>query len=145
MSFLNKEILSKIQQYCTYQERCHSEVRSKLYALGCNIATTEELIAQLIETGFLNESRFASSFARGKFRYNQWGRNKIRFELKAKKISDACIRIALKEIDETEYLDTLKKLSEGRLKNPNDRAARQKTVQWLMGKGYEYECIKQVL
>ena len=54
----------------------------------------------LIKDDFLNEERYAKTYARSKFNYNKWGRNKIRLNLKQKEISDRNIVIALKEIEE---------------------------------------------
>ena len=92
-----------ILHYCQYQERCHSEVRNKLYELGCNKDDVEQHIIDLIETGILNEERFAKAYAGGKFRMKQWGREKIRQQLKFRKISEYCIRKGLAEIDGNEY------------------------------------------
>ena len=66
--------LQKLQRYCAYQDRCHQEVRAKLLSLGVYGDEMEEIIVSLIEDKFLDEERFARSFARGKFRLKQWGR-----------------------------------------------------------------------
>ena len=50
-----------IEQYCNYQERCHQQVRDKLYTLGANSEEVECLIATLIEKDILNEQRFANA------------------------------------------------------------------------------------
>ena len=95
-----EEALAKIQRYCAYQVRCHQEVRTRLLDMGVYADWLEEIIVQLIEENFLNEERFARSFARGKFRIKQWGRNRIRQELKKRNISAYCIRMAMEEIEE---------------------------------------------
>jgi regulatory protein len=97
------DALLKLQAYCAYQDRCHSEVRSKLLDLGIYGDDLEDIIVALIEDNFLNEERYARSYARGKFRIKQWGRLRIRRELKFRKISDYCIRKAMEEIDENDY------------------------------------------
>ena len=106
------EALSKLQGYCAYQDRCHQEVRSKLLDLGIYGNDLEEIMADLIQENFLNEERYARSFARGKFRIKKWGRNRIRRELKMRDISDYCLRKAMAEIEEEEYLKTLRKVLE---------------------------------
>ena len=71
---ITKEVaLQKLQAYCAYQERCHSEVESKLYQLGIFGDAADAIIAQLIEDNFLNEERFAIAYARGKFQMKSWG------------------------------------------------------------------------
>ena len=81
------EIKAKIQSFCAYQERCQKEVREKLKSLHTNSLEAEQIIAELIEENFLNEQRFASAFARGKFRIKKWGRKKIESKLKFKEVS----------------------------------------------------------
>ena len=77
--FLTKEqAMQKLKHYCAYQERCHSEVRDKLYRLSVWKKDHDEIIAALIEENYLDEERFAMAFAGGKFRMNQWGRIKIK-------------------------------------------------------------------
>ncbi len=100
------EALQKLQRYCAYQDRCHSEVRSKLLDLGIYGDELEEIIAELITDNFLNEERFARSYARGKFNIKKWGRHRIKQELKRRQITDYCLRKAMEEIEETDYLNT---------------------------------------
>jgi regulatory protein len=129
-SLSKEQAIQKLKHYCGWQERCHQDVTSKLYQLGVRKLQHDEIIANLIEENYLNEERFAKSFARGHFRMKQWGRVKIKYELKLRKISDYCIRQALKEIDETEYENTLKKLIE-----------KNKSFEYLCAKGYEQPLI----
>src|SRR6185436_8831949 len=98
------------RRYCAYQERSQQEVRDKLYELGLHRNGVEQAIAILIAEGFLNEQRFANAFAGGKFWMMKWGRIKIRLALKAKKVSDNCIKVALKAIPEADYQKTLGKV-----------------------------------
>ncbi len=98
-TFTPEQAVPKIKQYCAYQERCHSEVRDKLYSFGLHKNEVEEIISTLITENYLNEERFAIHFAGGKFRMKQWGKVKIKKALKYKQVSDYCIRKALKEID----------------------------------------------
>src|ERR1700744_5902304 len=111
-----EQALPKARQYCAYQERCHSEVKEKLYSLGLYKKEVEELLASLIEENFLNEERFAIVFAGGRFRIKHWGKVKIRHELKQKQVSEYCIKKALQEINTEDYRQTLYKLAEGKSK-----------------------------
>ncbi len=148
--YLTKEqALQKLKHYCGYQERSHAEVKEKLYSLGVWKKDHDEIIATLIEENYLNEERFATAFVRGKFRMKQWGRVKIKYELKQKQVSEYNIKKALKEIDETTYSDTLKKLYEERwesLKGEKNRFIKMtKTRDYLLQKGYEMELVKAVM
>jgi len=105
---ITKEVaLKKLERYCTYQDRCHQEVRNKLMNMSIFHDDPEEIIAVLIEEKILNEERFARSFARGKFKIKNWGRVKIEQQLALRNISDYCTKQAMKEIDEQEYEKTL--------------------------------------
>ena len=139
---MNREIRDKILKYCTYQERCHEEVRTKLLTLGSRGDELESLIAFLIEQNFLNEERFALAFAGGKFRTKGWGIQKITRELKHRKVSDYCINKAIQSIAAEDYQTRLKQLAQKKwelLKEPLISVRRQKTVRFLVGKGYGME------
>ena len=143
-----EEALKKIKNYCTYQERCHTEVKEKLYGFGLFKAETEEIMANLIEDNYLNEERFAKQFAGGKFRIKQWGRKKILYELKQKGVNKLNIKIGLKDINEDEYLAVLQKLAEKKwnaLAGEQNLARHGKTNAYLLQKGYEQDLIGKVL
>ena len=147
--FPGREIaLQKLQRYCAFQERCHQEVRQKLYELSVYGDLLEEIVAELISDNFLNEERFARTYARGKFRTRSWGRIRIQQELKQRKVSDYCIRKGMEEIEEEEYLKTLQKViakKQAELAGEEQFAARQKTAQYAMRKGFESELIWAIL
>jgi regulatory protein len=98
-----EKALQKLKHYCGYQERNHGEVKQKLYGYGLYKQEAEEILACLIEEGYLNEERFAIQFASGKFRIKGWGKKKILYGLKEKGISSYNIRKALDAIDPDEY------------------------------------------
>lgn len=143
-----EQALQKLKHYFAYQERCHIEVKEKLYNLGVWKKEHDEIIAALIEENYLNEERFAIAFAGGKFRVKQWGRVKIKYELKQKQVSDYCIKKALKQIDEDEYIKTLAKLAKDKynsLKSEQYLIRKKKTMDYLLAKGYEIEWVKKAL
>ena len=141
--YLTKEqAIQKIKHYCGYQERCHQDVINKLFQLGVRNNWHSEIIATVIEEGYLNEERFAKSFASGHFKLKNWGRIKIFHELKSRQIGDYCIKKALKEIDPEEYVSTIKKLSENKYLQVRDK---QKTFEYLLSKGFETELISKNL
>ncbi len=145
--------LAKLQHYCAYQDRCHQEVRTKLLDLGVRGHELEIIITELIQENFLNEERFARSFARGKFRIKRWGRIKIKIELKKRDVSAYCIKKGLSEIDDIEYYDTLEKViltKKKSLKPDTEFKQKYKLVQHAMRRGFEtalawevvHECFK---
>jgi len=132
--------LRKLQKYCAYQDRCHQEVRSKLLDLKIYGEDLENIIVDLIEDNFLDEERFARSYARGKFRMKNWGRTRIRLELKKRKISAYCIKKAMQEIEEEDYVKTIQALikkQRPKYKESNTFKLKGKLAKYLIGKGYE--------
>ena len=144
-----EQALPQVKQFCVYRERCHSEVKEKLYSLGLYKNDVEQLMAQLIEENYLNEERFAKQYADGKFRINQWGRVKIKYALRQKQVSDYSIKKGLKEISEADYKKTLQKLAEQKLKTlkneSNVFSKRKKLQDYLLGKGYEGEVVREIV
>ena len=145
-----EQALQKLRHYCGYQERCHTEVKEKLYSFGLHKQQVEESISQLIEEGCLNEERFAIQFAGGKFRMKQWGIIKIKYELKQKGVSEYCIRTAMNVIDEEAYLKILKQLAVKKWKSIKGEGANlfvkmSKTKNYLLQRGYEPGLIQQII
>ena len=143
-SLTKEQALQKMKHYCSYQERCHSEVVEKLYELGVWKKEHDEILSNLIEESYLNEERFAIAFARGRFNIKQWGRVKIKYELKQKRVSEYSIKKALSGIEEATYLSVLKKLADTKyaaLKGEQYMVRKKKTMDYLMGKGYEMNLI----
>ena len=139
---MNDVVLNKMRRFCTYQERSHNEVRSKLLGLKVYGYELEEIISKLIEEDFLNEERYAKAYCTGKYRMNKWGRNKIINGLKRKRISDYCIKVALREIDKEEYFNNMRQLIAGKMrlyKEENVFKLRQKLISFLVSKGYTYQ------
>lgn len=147
--YLTKEqALQKLRQYCGYQERSHYDVQQKLWDLGVRRAEHDEILSSLIEENYLNEERFAIQFAGGKFRMKDWGRKKIYYALKEKKVSEYSIKKAMKEIPEEDYLKTLHSLAEKKydsLKGEQYLVRRKKTMDYLLQKGFEHELVGGVL
>ncbi len=138
------QALLKAQGYCAYQERAQQEVRDKLYEWGMWPDAVESIISELIVQGYLNEARFATAFAGGKFRIKKWGRVKIKMELKKRRVPDNLIRDALKTIDERAYVKTLQLLLEQKsreVKEKHPLKKQQKVMRYLASKGFEQDLI----
>jgi regulatory protein len=138
----------KLKGYCAYSERCHSEVKEKLYNYGLNTREVDEIVSFLIEEGYIEEERYAKQFAGGHFRLKHWGRVKIIHALRSKGISDYCIKKGLLEIDEDDYAALLQKLADQKWAGtrgqvPASRWA--KTRQFLLQRGFESSLVLETL
>lgn len=139
-SYTIDEATKKIENYCVYQDRCHKEVENKLREMGMIPIATDQIIGHLIQENYLNEERFAKSYARGKFIIKKWGKKRIVNELKQREISKYNITSALQEIDEDTYLKTLDVLAKKRLASlteKNLQKRRKKVSDYLLYRGWE--------
>jgi len=139
---------AKIEHYCAYQERCHYEVKEKLYSFKLNTNEVEEILSQLISDSFLNEERFAAKFAHGKFVMKQWGKNKIKYALQQKRVSPRNITDALDALNMVDYINTLNKLLHKKWqaqKNDQYIVREVKCRQYLLQKGYEAALITKAI
>lgn len=147
-SFTLQEAQKKLEYYCAYQERCHWEVEQKLKDLQMIPEAQEVIISKLIEENYLNESRFAQSFARGKFNIKKWGKLRIVNELKARKISEYNIKLALKEISDEAYQSAFYSLFEKRKKavsNYSIPIQKKKILAYMVYRGWESHLIYTAL
>lgn len=138
------EAIKKLEHYCAYQERCHMDVTNKLKRMGMIPLAIDTVINHLIENNFLNEERFAKSFARGKFHIKNWGKQRIIRELKIRDISKYIIISALKEIPEEDYFNTFNILAEKKLSkiHEDDPLKRKKKLaEYLLYRGWEPQLV----
>src|SRR5210317_280901 len=151
-NFTIKEIEFKLKQYCSYQDRCHNEVENKLSKFNLISQAKDQILFNLINEDYLNETRFCKSFVRGKFKIKNWGKRRIIQELKSRKISEFNIKKGLSEINEFDYQEKFenlfnKKLSS--LENLNSIDKKRKIFSYLQYRGWEtnliYEKINQIL
>jgi len=143
-----EQALQKIYHYCAYQERSHKEVRNKLYGYGLWRNQVEDLVTRLITEGYLNEERFAKSFAGGKFRMKKWGKVKITRELEAYGLTPRCIRQGLNEIDQSDYQRTLETLITKKwdaTEESNAFKKKDKVARYAIMKGYEPDLVWGIL
>jgi regulatory protein len=140
-------VIARIHHYCTYQERCTSEVDQKLNQWKVPPLEKRKIMAHLKEEGFIDEERFARMFVRGKFHINKWGRMKIRYELRNRTIPEYLVNKAMEEIGDDDYIGTireliLKKMSE--INNGKYLNIREKIITFVTGKGFEFDLITKI-
>jgi len=142
------EAQKKMEHYCAYQERCHKEVVKKLQELGMIPISVDTIVSKLVEDNYLNETRFAQSYARGKFRIKKWGKIRIRRELKARDLSDYNIKKGLEEIPDLDYNTTFWALFEKRKKEVYENipsVQKKKIISYMVYRGWELEKIYEAM
>lgn len=139
-----EEAKRKMEAFCAYQERYHQEVIRKLREMRMIPIAIDDIVVHLIQNGFLNEERFAQSFARGKFRHKKWGKVRIKRELKMRGLSSFIIDSAMQEIDNEEYsevFDLLAEKKKNEIKEKNIYKAKRKLADYLLYRGWESDLV----
>ena len=138
----------KMADYCSYQERCTHEVVTKLADMEAKEEWMKPILDRLKKENFLNDHRFAHSYARGKFRFKKWGKLKIKFNLKLKKIEPSVISSALAALDTEGYNDTLLEILKIKINTQhltNTFANIAKLYRYAVGKGYETDLVRDAI
>ena len=151
MSFFKKvytieEALTKLQKYCSYQDRCHNEVEHKLAEMRMIPEAKNKIIMSLIEQDFLNEERFALAYVKGKFTIKKWGKTRLKAELKKRNISTYLIKIALKQISDEDYIATFEEIANKKVNSIKANSIllkKKKLADYLFYKGWESSMIYQ--
>lgn len=146
-----KEVIQKMEYYCAYQERCHAEIKEKLYSFQVTADEKDQIIVHLLDHNYLNEERFASVYTQSKLHQKKWGKKRITLELKAKQISSFLITKSIREIDANEYKSIFDQVSEKQwdtITEKNTLKKRKKFCDYLLRKGWEsdwvYEKVKDL-
>jgi len=133
-------MMPKLEKYCAFQERCVSEVKTKLTRLNVPREYWESLLTHLQENGFVNEERFTELFVRSKIRQKGWGPVKIRMELRKKSIADSMIDNYLSDFqpeDQNELLLSWLRKKLKTLTKDEPLKQREKLVRFGISKGFE--------
>ena len=142
------EILSKVERYCRYQERCKSEVEKKLFDLEVTEKMKKSILYELAKKKYYDNNRFSYEYAIGKFRNNKWGKIKISYHLKCKSIEKSIIDKALKKIPENEYTSVFNKMAKKEWLNRSKlelSSRRRAFINALKSKGWEFHLINNFL
>ncbi len=143
-----KQAFSKMARLCSRSEQCSSDIRKKIMAFELPEDTVDEIIKNLTEENYLDDERYAKAYAKDKFRFNKWGRVKIRHYLRMKNLSETVIQTALNEIDEEKYkkvlIQTLKEKAKKVKKKPRYEKMGQ-VIRFAQTRGFEPEIIHRYL
>lgn len=138
--------------YCSTAERCAKELLVKLVKYELDDTTTQRLLERLRTEGFLNEERYTRAFVNDAFRFNKWGRLKIRQGLKMKGLPERLINQALNDLDQSAYEATLVSLlQQKRRQVPQKKGQplKEHLYRFAITRGFEsnlvLRCLKQLM
>lgn len=143
-----EQALGYAMHYCSKAEKCKSEVLKKLYEKNADPRHFDKIINTLVDNRYLDDARYARLFVIDKFKFNKWGRIKIKTMLLQKQIPDKIICEALSLINESEYLDMLKnviKTKQKTLRDSNPLSVKDKLFRHAASKGFELSLISDFL
>jgi regulatory protein len=146
--YSEEELLNSAASLCSASEQCKSDIKEKLRRRGASKEISDKIIERLLKDKFIDESRYAKAFVRDKYRFDKWGKLKIRMALKAKSIGEENIDTAFGEIDLNEYRSNLSLLIQNKRKSvkaENDYELRGKLIRFALGRGYEMDDILSIL
>jgi len=142
------EALAFAAAYCSTAEHCRSEILDKTEKFELNPEEKVQLIQRLQQEKFLDEKRYVRAFVRDRFRFNKWGRIKIRYMLRQKGIPSDLIDEGIETISEEDYLDmlfSLLKQKKPSVKSKSNYELRGKMLRFGSGRGFEPSLIAQCL
>lgn len=145
---LFKSALSKAMALCSRREYCTDDISIKLQSWKVSESDSDKIIATLIKENFINEKRYAEAFVKDKFRYNRWGKVKIRANLKMKKIQGETISSALDLIDKDQYRKTIEELLANHrksVKSKNQYDLKGKLLRYGLSKGFESDLLYDII
>lgn len=138
----------KAAKLCSNRELCSWDMKQKMCRWGVAIEAIDTIINVLVREGYIDDYRYAERYVEDKFRINQWGKTKIEFHLKLKRIPNHFIHDLLRKIDDNDYEIVAKKIAEQKVLMLQKREAndiRNKVCRYLLSKGYESEIVSRIM
>ena len=140
--------LQRAQWICSRQEKCISDIKTKLISWGAKDAEIRTIIDSLVSENYLNQGRFAKIFASEKARFNKWGPKKIEQALRLKGIEKDDIESAIEGVSESFNNDSLQQILTNKrrnLKAKNNYELKNKLIRFALSRGYDYSQVIKVL
>jgi regulatory protein len=148
LSQRQREAYDKAAFLCSRGEKCSSDVREKLKQWGYSSEESKAVVEKLVAEKYIDDERFARAYAKDKFRFNGWGKQKIEYMLRSKHISSEIMVIAFEEIETENYDEKLRLLLAEKIKSVkgNDQfEQKNKLARFAMGRGFEPDVIFRIL
>lgn len=144
--------LNKAAALCARSEQASGDIYAKLTGWGLTTEEADGVMKQLISENYINDERYARAYCRDKMRFNGWGRIKVAFMLKSKGIGKSHIEAVLAEVNEEEYIATLRRLLQAKWRDVRGKEpmqARASMMRFAASRGFEpnvfYPIIDEVM
>ena len=146
MTDLRRKTFERAIKLLTAKPRSVAELRERLLSgKDSNEEVVETVISRLREYGYLNDERFAFSYASYKVKQKPVGRRRLERDLKFKKIDSSVANEALEMVyAETSEEQLIDKAIEKRLRirgKPKNRAETKSLFDHLVRQGFGFELV----
>lgn len=150
-----KAQLDRARGWCAAEERCESGVRDKLVAWGASADDANEIVAALRVEGYLDDVRYARAYCESKVLHQHWGRQKVLYQLRLKRLPREAIEQGMSVVDEEQYMEILEETATRKLRELSgkceaegekwDVAEKRKLMAFLASRGFTMSEINEVI
>ena len=143
--------LSRMANLCARREYCVFDIETKLKRYNLDKETIEKIITRLIKEKYTDEVRYTRGFINDKIRFNRWGKTKIEFALRQKRVPEDIVAEAFLEYTDEELNNSLQDLLQAKwktIKGDSDYEKRNKLIRFGLSRGFDMnnilKCIKNI-
>jgi regulatory protein len=143
--------LSRMANLCARREYCVFDIETKLQRYNLENDIIKSIIAKLKNEKYIDELRFTRSFIRDKIRFNKWGRTKILYTLRQKRVPENIVNEAFLDFTDNDLNDSLQELLEAKwntIKGNSDYEKQTKLIRFGLSRGFDManilQCIKNL-
>lgn len=143
-----KKAFTRMARLCSQKEYCSFDISQKLHRLNLNAQEIENIVSRLIKENFINDDRFVRSYIGEKVKFNKWGKKKIEFTLRQKKIPLGVIKKVFNEFSDSELNQSLEYVLEKKwrsVKGASDNERKGKLIRYALGRGFEMKEINSCI
>jgi regulatory protein len=139
------DVLQNMEAWCSTREVCISEAKTKMRKWNVAEADSDKIIASLIESGYIDEERYAKAFANDKLTLDKWGPQKVRLALKQRGIKETFISkaIAEKNVDQEAVISELLSKKIKSFKQLADSELYAKLMRFGLSRGFDYSIVSK--
>lgn len=143
--------LSRMASLCARREYCVFDIETKLQRYNLENDVVKRIVERLKEEKYIDELRFTRSFIRDKIRFNKWGKIKIEFALRQKKVPENIVSEAFLDFTDSDLNGSLQELLQAKwktIKANSDYEKQTKLIRFGLNRGFDMgnilECIKKL-
>ncbi len=143
--------LSRMANLCARREYCVFDIETKLQRYNLEPGVAKNIVAKLKNEKYIDELRFTRSFIRDKIRFNKWGKVKILYALRQKRVPENIVSEAFLDFTDEDLNDSLQELLQAKwktIKGNSEYEKQNKLIRFGMSRGFDMsnimQCIKKL-